>query len=67
MKSKLSIWLRNGGASDKVKKFNEYENMLWDIIEPYLDGCTLRPDAPTEAVEAAKKLKEIGKDYSDMQ
>ena len=35
------------------------EKELWDMVEPYLDGLKLRPDAPPEVVAADKKLAEL--------
>ena len=38
--------------------WTERERKLWDMVEPYLDGCKLRPDAPPEVVAADKELYE---------
>ncbi len=37
----------------------ERQKELWAIIEPYLDGCKLRPDAPPEVIAADKELHAI--------
>lgn len=36
-----------------------HEKELWEKIKPYLDGCTLRKDAPPEIIAADKELKKI--------
>ena len=46
-----------------VKIFSEEEKKLMEIYTPYFDykKLKLRDDAPPEAIEALKKLKEIAK------
>lgn len=39
--------------------FTEEMNRLWDMIKPWLDGCTLRKDAPKEIVEAYKEYDRL--------
>ena len=36
-----------------------HEIALWDKIEPWLEGCHLRKDAPSDIVAANEELKRI--------
>ena len=36
-----------------------HEKELWEKVKPYLNGCTLREDAPPDVVEADAELKRM--------
>ena len=38
------------------------EQELWDKVEPWLDGCHLRKDAPQDVIEADKELMRLAGD-----
>lgn len=37
------------------------EQELWEKVSPYIEGMRLREDAPQEAKEALRQLREIAK------
>ncbi len=44
---------------EKVLFYPKEMQELFDFIEPYMDRCRLREDAPKEAYEALEKLKQM--------
>ena len=41
-----------------VLRYTDEVKRLQAVYRPYLDGCRLRDDAPTEAVEAFEKFRD---------
>lgn len=39
--------------------FTEEMNRLWAMIKPWLNGCTLRKDAPKEITEAEEEYNRL--------
>lgn len=39
-----------------------YEKKLWEKVEPWLEGCHLREDAPQDVIEADKELMRLAWD-----
>ena len=52
----------DGNEGGRRKMWTKREKELWDIVEPYLDGCKLRPDAPPEVVAADEELTRLAWD-----